>query len=291
MKPIHIFLILFTLVSYTCISQCKSKFTILPHWKVGDTRLMTVRTSVNMSLNEDANTKFDTSAIFSIKIVEATQNAYVLEVGMVPRGIEQWDIDFFKDYISTYRYLLVTDTSGAFIDVKNWESLVNKNKELKQNFLSWANNEKHDTLIVNNFLSKLSLPMNKEDILKSCQDLCRIFLFSYGETLLEDDTLIVPQIKPDSRIKGGVPVKNQTITNRIDNNRISIRYSMIYDIDKIRKLIPRRSKIEKRSEGNETTYSEVIYNKETGWIDKILIYNKLERGDFNQIYRREYVIE
>ena len=88
-----------------CNAQNKSDFTIIPNWKKGEIKKMTVVHSGVWTMNGVANSyPPDTSAVYSIEIIDKTKDGYLLEWKTILNDAEIEEVDFMRNYILNFKY-------------------------------------------------------------------------------------------------------------------------------------------------------------------------------------------
>lgn len=275
-----------------CNAQNKTDFTIIPNWEKGETKKMTVVHSGVWIMNGIENSyPPDTSSVYSIEIIDKTKDGYLLEWKTILNENETDEVDFMTNYVLNFKYIIVTDSYGRFKELQNWKSLIELNTELKNMFIAEAKKENISELELSNMLSEMKLAETKNDMIGMCNNLTDIFFGNYGEQLKLNDTIIEPTIIPNQHFKEGVPATSVTITKELNGEQISIKYSYIYDYDKLRELQKKHFPDQEYLEQKIISYSVFTYNRKTGWIDKILLYNEFEDQNNKNISLIDYIIE
>jgi hypothetical protein len=274
----RLYLIGFIVFAFSfCNAQSKTDFTILPNWKKGETKKMTVINSGVWIMNGEENSfPSDTSAVYSIEIIDKTKDGYLLEWKTILNDNEIEEVDFMKNYMLNFKYIIVTDSFGRFKELQNWKSLIELNTKFKKIFITEAKKENVSELELSNMISEMKLAETKTDLIRMCNNLTDIFLGNYGEHLKLNDTDSEQTTIPNQHFKEGIPATSETITKEINDEQISIKYSYIYDYDKLEELHEKHYPDQEYSEKKTISNSEFTYNTKTGWIDKIQIYNEFE---------------
>jgi len=264
-------LIFFTF--FICNAQNEKKFKLKANWKKGEVKEMIVLQSGSWTMNgEEDIFPIDTSALYTIEIVDKSSKGYIVEWKIINNDKELDELAIMKEYISEFKYVIETDLNGNFIELTNWKTLLELNKKLKENIILEAKNEKINQVELDNIISQMKLPETKEGIIKMCNDLTDIFHGSYSEELPINDIILEPTIIPNQHFTDGIPATLETRTKELDNDKISIRYAYIYDYEKLKELHKKHFPDQEYIEQKMNSYSEFIYNKKTGWFENITFY-------------------
>ncbi len=289
----RIYLILIIVLAFSyCNAQNKTDFTIIPNWKQGEIKKMTVIHSGIWRMNDIENsTPPDTSVVYSIEIIDKTNDGYLLEWKIILNKNETDEIDFMTNYVLNFKYLIATDSYGRFKELQNWKSLIELNTELRNMLIAESKEGNISELELNNLLSEMKLAGTKNDLIEMCNSLTDIFLGNYGEQLKLNDSISEPTTIPNQQFKEGIPATFVTTTNELNSEQINIKYSYNYDYDKLRVLYKKHFPDQEYLETKVISYSIFTYNRKTGWIDNILLYNEFEEQNNKNINIIEYIIE
>lgn len=289
------FLQLSILVFFTisiCNAQVKKDFCITPYWKKGETKTLTIiQSSIWTPHDREDSYDPDTTGIFSIKVIDKTIDSYIIEWSPIPMDNQTMESDFEKYWLSKFKFIIVTDLNGRFKKLKNWKSLVELNRELKDFILTEAKKEGLSDIDISKALSELKLAESEPELIESCDIFLNIYLGNYGEHFILNDTIYLPSTIPTQFFKEGIPVTSETITKEINDKQVMLRFSSIYDYEKLSELQKKYYPDQDFKDQEIISYGEFIYNKQTGWFDSILFYNKRESMDEGHLSVIRYIIE
>jgi len=265
------------LTVFGCKAQDEKTFKLKANWKKGEVKEMIVQQSGSWTMNGQENTfPSEIKAKYLITIIDKTEKGYIVEWKILNNDKELEEVEFMKEYVSKFKYLIETDLNGNFKELSNWKSLVELNKNLKDKIISEAKKENVSQIELENIIGQMKLAETKSDLIEMCNGLTDIFHGSYGEELQLNDTILEPTTIPNEHFKDGIPAKLETITKELDNDRISITYAYVYDYEKLKDLHKKHFPDQEYTEQKMNSYSEFVYNKKTGWIEKITFYNEFE---------------
>jgi len=265
------------LTAFGCKAQDEKTFKLEANWKKGEVKEMNVQQSGSWAMNGHEDTfPTEISAKYLITIIDKTEKGYIVEWKILNNDKELEGDEFMKEYVSQFKYVIETDLIGNFKELSNWKSLVELNEELKDKIISEAKKENVSQIELENMFAQMKLAETKSDLIEMCNGLTDIFHGSYGEVLRLNDTVLEPTTIPNQHFKDGIPVTLETITKELDNERISITYAYVYDYEKLKDLHKKHFPDQEYKEEKINSHSEFIYNKKTGWIEKITFYNEFE---------------
>jgi len=280
------------LTAFSCKSQDEKTFKIKANWKKGEVKEMIVQQSGSWTMNGQENTfPTEIKAKYSIKIIDKTEKGYIVEWKILNSDKELEEDQFMKEYVSQFKYVVETDLIGNFKELSNWNSLVELNKKLKEKIISEAKKENVSQIELENMLSQMKLSETKSDLIEMCNGLTDLFHGSYGEKLQLNDTILEPTTIPNQHFKDGIPATLETITKELDNGMISIKYAYVYDYEKLKDLHDKHFPDQEYTEQKINSYSDFIYNKKTGWIEKITFYNEFEDTESKNTTIIEHIIK
>lgn len=281
------------LTTFSCKAQDEKTFKIKANWEKGEVKEMIVQQSGSWTINGQEN-PFPTEikAKYSITIIDKTEKGYIVEWKKILNNDKELEEDqFMKEYVSQFKYVIETDLMGNFKELSNWNSLVELNKKLKDKIISEAKRENVSQIELENMLAQMKLAETKSDLIEMCNELTDIFHGSFGEELRLNATILEPTTIPNQYFKDGIPASLETKTKDLDNDRISITYTYIYDYEKLKELYKKHFPDQEYKEQKMSSYSELIYNKKTGWIEKITFYNEFEDTASKNTTIIEYIIK
>lgn len=280
------------LTLFSCNAQDKKTFKLKANWKKGEVKEMIVQQSGSWKTNGQEDTfPTEISAKYLITIIDKTDKGYIVEWKILNIDKELEENEFMKDYVSQFKYVIETDLIGNFIELSNWKSLVELNKELKDKIISEAKKENISQSELENLIAQMKLAESKDELTVMCNGLTDLFHGSYGEELQLNHTKVEATTIPNQYFKDGIPASLETITKELDNDEISIRYVIMYDYEKLKALQKEHFPDQEYTEQKMNSYSEFIYNHKTGWIDKITIYSEFEDTDSKNTTIIEYIIK
>lgn len=279
-------------IFFSCTAQDKKTFTLKANWKKGEVKEMLVQQSSSWKTNEwEDISPTETTAKYSITIIDKTNKGYLVEWKALIADIELEEVDFMKDYVSQFKYLIETDSNGKFKELSNWESLVELNKELKERVIKEAEKENISRPVLDHIIAKMELPETKDELMDMCKGLTEIYLGSYGVELPLNDTTLEPTTIPNQHLKEGIPVTLKTVIKELDHDKISMTYSYVYDEEKIKELSKKHFPDQEYTGQKTSSYTEYIYNRKTGWIEKITIHSEFDDGRSMSTAIIEYIIK
>jgi len=271
-----------------CKAQDEKTFKIEANWKKGEVKEMVVQQSGSWTMNGQENIfPTEIKAKYLITIIDKTDEGYIVEWKIINNDKELEEFEFMKEYVSKFKYVIETDLIGNFKDISNWKSLVELNKELKNKISSEAKKEDISPVELENMIGQMKLTETKSDLIQMCHGLTDIFHGSYGYELQLNDTIQEPTTIPNQHFKDGIPATLETITKELGNDLISMKYAYVYDYEKLKDLHKKHFPDQEYTEQKISSYSEFLYNKKTGWIEKITFYNEFE----DAASRNETIIE
>lgn len=289
-KGLLLIVILFAI--FICQAQDKKKIKLKANWKKGDIKEVVALQSGSWVMNgEETIFPIDTSAQYRIEIVDKNSKGYIVEWKIINKDKELDDVDFMKEYISDFKYVIKTDLNGNFKELANSESLVELNSGLKEKVISEVKKEGVSQAEFDKFIEKLKLAETKDEIIEMCHGLTDVFHGIFGEELLVNDTIVEPTTIPNPHLEEGIPATLKTIAKVLDNDLVSIRYAYVYDYEKLRSLHEEHFPEQEYTEQKTTSYSDYIYNQDTGWIEKVTFYNEYEDENNKSITVIEYRIK
>ena len=279
MKKSIIIIGILLLTVFICKAQDKESFKLKANWKKGEVKEMIVQHSGSWIMNGEENTfPKEISAKYLITIVDKTEKGYIVEWKILNDDKDLEEVYYMKNYISHFKYTIETYLNGNFKELSNWESLIELNKELKENIISEAKKENVSQQELDNLIMQMKLAETKDELIEMCNGLTDIFHGSYGEELLLNDTISEHTTIPNQHLKNGIPAILETITKKLNDDIISIKYAYVYDYEKLMKLHEKHFPDQEYEETKMNSYSEFLYNNKTGWIEKIIFYNEVETG-------------
>lgn len=296
MNTVRIFSVTFVLTVFilSCsTSQPEDGIILLPKWKPGDFKTVTVVVSETWKENDEneASTRIDTIDVYFIKILDKTKKGYVVELKKkMPEEIHS-EFELLNEYFNNLKYIVETDTSGVFVDLQNWKLLLNMNNDIIKELHSIAREEEINEFELKIVMEKINMAMNKSELIQQCSNWFDMLLGIFGEAVFIDDTIREPVRIPNRMFEEGIPVINTTIARIDDDERICITYSTEYEYDEIRELYKKHYPDQEYREKKTISRSEYFFNPKTGWPEKIVIYAGIEDKDFTNLNKIEYVFE
>ncbi len=290
MRNIVIVVLFFTF--FSCEAQPTKNFKIVPNWQKGEVKEMIVQQSGAFTVNGQ-ETPFPTEIKekYSIEIIDQTEKGYIVEWKILDKDKEFEELEFMKEYLSNFKYVIETDLNGNFKNLSNWKSLIELNKNLKEKIISGAKKENISQIELESITEQINLAETKIELIVMCHSLTDVFHSSYGEEISLNDTILEPTTVPNRNFKDGIPVTLETISQELDNDRISIKCTNIYDYEKLKDLYNKNFPDQEYKEQKITSYSNFIYNRQTGWFEKISFYYELEEGESKNSTIIEYIIQ
>lgn len=283
---------MFFLTFFSCKAQDKKTFKLEANWKKGEVKEMNVQQSGSWTMNGQEGT-FPTefSSKYIITIIDKVEKGYIVEWKILNNDKELEEDEFMKEYVSQFKYIIETDLIGNFKELSNWKSLIELNEKLKDKIISEAKKENVSQIELENMIAQMKLAETKSDLIEMCNGLTDIFHRNYGEELRLNDTILEPTTIPNQHFKEGIPATLETITKELDNERISITYAYVYDYEKLKDLHKKHFPDQEYKEQKINSLSEFIYNKKTGWFEKITFHNEFEDTESRNTTIIEHIIK
>lgn len=267
--------------------------TISPKWQKGEKKTIIECSSGWLNLfGEEKESPLDTISIYTIEIITRTDTGYILEWKKLFRDNDKGYDKLEKKYAPNHTYLISTDSLGKFNAIDNWQDLVKKNKKNRNQFINSAQKENiKDTAFLNFEMFEMGLAETESELINQCQNLKNVFLGMYGLQIKLNDTVYRQSTVPDKIIIEGIPVTYKTTSKPLDEARILIKCSRIYDFQKLNELRAKYSQEKIEDEFDLTFYYEIIYNSKSGWIENITYYNKTKSKNINSEDIIQYKIQ
>ncbi len=280
-----------TLIAFSCKAQKEKTIKLKANWQKGEVKEMIVQQSGSLIMNGQEN-KFSEKIVakYLIKIIDKNEKGYVVEWKILNDNKEHEEDQFIKKYTSQFKYVIKTDLVGNFKKLSNWKSLVELNKNLKNKVISEAKKENVSQTELENILAQMKLADTKSDLIEMCKGLTDIFHGSFGQELQSNNIVLKPITIPSPHFKEGIPAKLETKTKDLNNDRISVTYTYIYDYEKLRNLYKKNFPNQEYKEQKMRVYSKFLYNTKTGWFEEITFYNEFEDTTNKNITIIKYII-
>lgn len=280
-----------SLIVFYCKAQEKESFKIRANWKKGEVKEMTIQHSGSIKINSfEQSFPTTISAKFQISVLEKSQQGCIVEWKMINNSNDLDDNKIMSEYLEQYKYIIETDSNGNFKELSNWESLVLLNKNLKEQITIEAKKENVSQSEIDTILAQMNLAETKDEFVGMCNEITGIFHGCYGEEFIVNDTINKPTIISNEFIKEGIPATIEMTSKFINKNKVCIRYSYLYDYEKLKELNEKYFPDQEYSEVTINTFTEFEFNIKTTWIEKIIIYNEYKNSDSENITRIEYII-
>ncbi len=290
-KLIIIFGIIF-LTTFSGKAQDKEAFKLKANWEKGDVKEMIVQHSGSWKMNGQEQTfPMKINAKYQITILDKTEQGFVVEWKILYDDNVTEENELVKEYISQFKYEIETDLNGNFKELSNWKSLIKLNNDFIDKIILDAKKENVSQSDLDTIIAKMKLPVTKDDLITMCQGMTNIFHSIYGEEIKLNDTTLKPTIIPNEYINEGIPGTLETITKVLDKDKISIRYSNVYNYEKLKELQIKYFPDQEYTKQEINSYTEFVYNIKTGWIEKITIYNEFKYSDNENVTLIEYIIK
>jgi len=292
MKKLALFAVIVFLAIANINGQNKDSFTIKANWRKKEVKEMIEIRSVSfVQYGVENSVSNDTVARYQISVVHKNKKGYRVEWKLVNDSLDYGDPAFIKNYFSQFKYVVETDPNGSFKELSNWEELIELNKEFKEEIIRDAQKHKVGQLELNEIIAQMQLAETKDELIVMCKDLTDILHNCYGEELPLNDTVFEPTFLSNDNIKDGIPATVKTVTADLGNDLIKISYEIIYDYVKLKELFEETFPDQEYKEETIISISEYLYNRKTGWIERIRFYNESVSSEMTYKSVREYIFK
>ena len=288
-----IIILLLIIISFNSIqAQTDSNYIVKPKWKKGEVK--TIKLTQSVFFINDTLSKYlpsDTFEIYTIKVIDVLKDGYILELKQISKSEKDNELKKYNDIINRLKFVLLIDTLGKVKELQNWKLLVEVNKDLIKFSKEESSKNTELELMYKRLINQLGDLNTKDKLTEASKNATDIFLSLYGEHLKLFDSISAPSTVPNKLIKEGIPTTKITVTNKIDEDRFSIKYSNIYDTVKLENLKKRYYPSSDIDYSKTSSYSFFIYNNKTSWIEKIVYYYDYKEGSTIHTSITTHIIE